>query len=230
MTNLLDARSLERSEVIANACMNRERNLTGGNSYGKELRLAPVEHLKKVLTAKEQATWLDLCCGTGRALIQAAETLERLGLSDSVRMVGIDLAPMFVPITPEMRSLRLIAGSVERWKTRDRFDLITCVHGLHYVGDKLGLIQRAAHWLTANGQLMMHLDMHNLKLAQPAARSRFAAGLRRAGFRYLSGRHLLLREGNAEFSPLPYHYIGADDTAGPNFTGQPAVDSYYEPK
>ena len=27
---------------------------------------------------------------------------------------------------------------------------------------------------------------------------------------------------------LPYRYLGADDQAGPNYTGQPAVDSYYE--
>ena len=27
---------------------------------------------------------------------------------------------------------------------------------------------------------------------------------------------------------LPYRYLGADDRAGPNYTGQPAVDSYYE--
>jgi hypothetical protein len=25
-----------------------------------------------------------------------------------------------------------------------------------------------------------------------------------------------------------YRYVGADDSAGPNYTGQPAVDSYYE--
>jgi hypothetical protein len=27
---------------------------------------------------------------------------------------------------------------------------------------------------------------------------------------------------------LPYRYLGADDQAGPNYTGQPAVDSHYE--
>jgi len=27
---------------------------------------------------------------------------------------------------------------------------------------------------------------------------------------------------------LPYGYLGADDQAGPNYTGQAAVDSYYE--
>ena len=27
---------------------------------------------------------------------------------------------------------------------------------------------------------------------------------------------------------VPGRYLGADDRAGPNYTGQPAVDSYYE--
>ncbi len=27
---------------------------------------------------------------------------------------------------------------------------------------------------------------------------------------------------------LPYRYLGADDRSGPNYTGQPAVTSYYE--
>jgi len=27
----------------------------------------------------------------------------------------------------------------------------------------------------------------------------------------------------------PYRYLGADDRAGPNYTGQPAVDAHYEP-
>ncbi len=26
---------------------------------------------------------------------------------------------------------------------------------------------------------------------------------------------------------LPFHYLGADPTTGPNYTGQPAVGSYY---
>ena len=33
----------------------------------------------------------------------------------------------------------------------DAFDLVTCVHGLHYVGDKLGLVARAAPRLVEDG-------------------------------------------------------------------------------
>jgi hypothetical protein len=27
---------------------------------------------------------------------------------------------------------------------------------------------------------------------------------------------------------LPYRYLGAADSGGPNYTGQPAVDSHYQ--
>ena len=108
------------------------------------------------------------------------------------------------------------------------FDLITCVHGLHYVGDKLGLIARAASWLAEDGLFVASLDLHNLKFAdgKPAGR-RMAADLRRAGLEYDRRRRLVVCRGR-KVVELPYRYLGADDRAGPNYTGQPAVDSYYE--
>jgi hypothetical protein len=44
---------------------------------------------------------------------------------------------------------------------------------------------------------------------------------------YDSRRRLVSCCGRKQVS-LPYRSIGADDTAGPNYTGQPAVNSYYE--
>ena len=73
--------------------------------------------------------------------------------------------------------LQLICTPAACWQPALRFDLITCVHGLHYIGDKLGLLTRAASWPSR--------------------------------------------------SLLPYTYLGADDGAGPGYTGQPAVWSHY---
>jgi hypothetical protein len=70
--------------------------------------------------------------------------------------------------------------------------LITCVHGLHYIGDKLALRSR----------------------------------LRAAGFAYNPRRHQITCVGRRDVR-LPYAYLGADDSAGPGYTGQPAVTSYY---
>jgi len=226
---LLDIAALERSEVVANACMNRERNLSGANSYEADLGLDPLDFLKKVLQRREEATWLDLCCGTGRALLQAAEALQKANLKSRIKLTGVDLVPMFDPIPPVLSCIRLVSASVESWETDQRFDLITCVHGLHYVGDKLGLLQRASRWMKEDALLMMHLDYRNVRIAgRGLCGAQIGRGLHRAGFRYVSGRHLVVGSGNTLHRPLPYRYLGADDKTGPNYTGQAAVDSYYE--
>ena len=225
---LLDPPALEISEVVANACMNRTRNLTGPNSYGKDLGISPLDFLKDTLCKHGRASWLDLCCGSGRAMIQAAESLQSAGLQNAVKLVGIDLVPMFDADPPGLNCLRLISGSVARWEAEDQFDLITCVHGLHYIGDKLGLLLKASRSLRDGGLLMMHLDYWNIRL-QPGAGSVAQLGkdLHNLGFRYLRARRLITCNRHIT-QHLPYRYLGANDKAGPNYTGQPAVDSHYE--
>ena len=67
---------LERSAVVANCRMNRERNLVGSNGYDKELGFNPLDLLKERIALGRPAAWLDLCCGTGRALIEAARAIS----------------------------------------------------------------------------------------------------------------------------------------------------------
>ncbi|GHH50374.1 hypothetical protein [Lentzea cavernae] len=50
--------------------------------------------------------------------------------------------------------------------------------------------------------------------------------LRDNGFGY--DKRVVSYEGTGR-PQLPFAYLGADDRAGPNYTGQPAVHSYYEP-
>jgi len=225
---LLDAAALEKSEVVANAHMNRQRNLAGANSYEKDLGFAPLDFLKQRLEKQPEAAWLDLCCGTGRALIQAAEVCHTASLDRAIKLTGVDLVPLFDPIRPGLDGVRLLAASVERWETAEQFDLVTCVHGLHYIGDKLGLLQRASGWLKRGGLLMAHLDYRNLRIhGQTSSGPQLGKDLRRAGFRHVPGRRLLICEAQTRRHLLPYRYLGADDHAGPNYTGQAAVDSYY---
>jgi hypothetical protein len=114
--------------------------------------------------------------------------------------------------------------------TGDRFDLITCVHGLHYIGDKLGALTRAASWLTDTGTMVANFDTGTVRLRDgTAAGRRLTAHLRRQGFTYHPARHRISRRG-PQAVHLPYRYLGADDRAGPNYTGQDAIDSYYEPQ
>src|SRR5262249_48635534 len=141
------------------------------------------------------ARWLDLCCGTGRALLQAAALLEQEGLAGSVTITGVDLVGMFWP-DPAPPGLQLLAASAHRFAPGGGFDLVTCVHGLHYLGDKLQVIARAVSWLTDDGLFAAHLDLANLRGAggEPLGR-RAAAVLRTAGFAYDRRRRLVTCRG-----------------------------------
>lgn len=222
---LLDDEALERSAVVANCRMNRERNLLGSNGYDRELGFDPLADLKERAAARGKAAWLDLCCGTGRALIQAAEIIQTEHLP--IDILGVDLIGMFDRVATDLVCLRLVEASLSTWRPDRSFDLITCIHGLHYVGDKLRLVTRAASWLTDDGLFVASLDLNNLKTGGDKFSRRFASDVRRAGLLYDTRRRLVSCRGRKKVV-LPYRYLGADDTTGPNYTGQPAVGSYYE--
>ena len=229
---LKDDVALESSSVAANCAMNRERQLAGVNSYARELRFNPLQVMRDTahnLAAPDAtAAWLDLCCGTGRALIQAATELSRDGLAHRTALVGVDLVDFFDPVPEGLPNLRLACSPVAAWAPALAFDLITCVHGLHYIGDKLAAIARAASWLTPDGRLIADLDLDAIVILGPGrGRRGLARRLREAGLCYDSRRHRISCTGGREVE-LPYRYIGADDQAGPGYTGQPAVASYYE--
>jgi len=212
--------------VVANATMNRERGLRGPNSYSKDLGVDLLSILSELLASNGSVAWLDLCCGSGRALLEATIRLEELWPSGRLDLVGVDLARMPRDASPRP-GLRLIEANLERWTTAERFDLVTCVHGLHYVGDKLGLIRKASSWLRDSGSFLAHLDLANLRLEprRPAGR-RVMQAFRKVGVHYDSRRRVLRVESGQRLE-FGLDYLGADDTAGPNSTGQPAVNSIY---
>ena len=101
MTRLLADADLEASSVVANNAMNRERQLAGVNSYARELGFDPVDRLSR----STPAAWLDLCCGSGLALRQAAAALP------SVHITGVDLVNAFVDGPP----VELVCASLARF-------------------------------------------------------------------------------------------------------------------
>ena len=226
--DLLDDDRLERSAVVANCRMNRERVLVGSNGYDKELGLNPMTFLRERLASGGQAAWLDLCCGSGKALIEAGRIAQAEGLGPKISIVGVDLVGMFLRPEPELDDLRLVEASLRTWQPEGQFDLITCVHGLHYIGDKLGLIARAASWLAEDGLFVANLAPENVRIASvPNSGRVLVAGLHRAGLEFDLRRRRVVCRGRKDVE-LPFDYLGADDRAGPNHTGQPAVDSHYE--
>lgn len=224
---MLDDDSLERSPIVANSRMNRERMAIGGNSYQRELGLNPIDFLTDRLQAAPSVSWLDLCCGRGRALIEAAECYRNSERMDCVSIHGVDLVDHFDAIPDGLPCLFLETASLHRWQSSRTHDLITCVHGLHYVGDKLSLIERAASWLNSDGVFVANFDPANLRQAdgRPFGR-RVVRRLRDCGLTWNARRHLLTCRG-ARSVTFGFCYVGANDSAGPNFTGQDAVDSCY---
>src|SRR5262245_26064626 len=224
--NLLDDRQLEQSGIVANCRMNRERRLTGSNGYSRESGFNPLEHLRKIVQLRQPARWLDLCCGSGKALIEAARIAAEETVHLQIEIVGIDLVGDSRSISRGGR-LRLIEASLASWQPDGIFDLITCVHGLHYVGDKLGLVARAVSWLAEGGLLVANLDLQNLRFQNGRSAAReIVAHWREQGLEYDRRRRLLRCRGR-KFAKLPLYYLGANDRAEPNYTGQPAVNSYY---
>lgn len=228
MINLLDDILLEQSWVVANSLMNRERTCVGGNSYSRELSFHPIDFLKARLLFQEQVSWLDLCCGTGKALIEAGQILMEENLDSKIKLVGVDLVAMFDSQAESIPFLSLNEASLTNWFPDQAFDLITCVHGLHYIGNKLELIQNAVSWLTENGVFIANFDLTSLHFSsQPNAEKTVLKDLKMKGFEYQSKNRLLICRGRKTFE-LKYKYLGADDKAGANYTNQPAVNAYYE--
>ena len=221
---LLDDMTLAASAVVANSAMNRERQLAGPNSYARELGFDPLDRLLRRLPDQESVAWLDLCCGRGRALLQAGAQVEARGLQDRVELIGVDLVDYFDPGTT---AVTLVCTPATAWQPHRRFDLVTVVHGLHYIGDKLGVLEKAANWLTDDGLLIADFDADSIRRddGEPFGRS-LTTQLKKAGFAYDGRKRRISRTGPAH-QRLPFRYLGADDRAGPDYTGQPAVHSYY---
>ncbi len=108
----IDDKELEQSAVVANCCMNRYRDRCGTNGYDVEDALHPLTFLGNKVANDGKAVWLDICCGTGKALVQAATIIERDGLP--IEIVGMDAVGMFKPHSST--HLALIEASLSVWK------------------------------------------------------------------------------------------------------------------
>ena len=232
MKQLLNQEKLLTSGVVANNRMNRSRGCLGGNSYQKDLPIDLIEFLQQKLLSNDSSDWLDICCGEGRALIETAMFFANrdaaVNSTNNLRITGIDLAGMFREYPAALTRLHFLEIPIEEFEPSQEFDLITCVHGLHYLGDKLSVIQKAASWLKSGGLFLANLDLKNLKLTANKNSQRIFSGyLRKQGFEFNNKKHLLTLRGKRVFD-LPFEYLGADEQAGPNYTGQSAVNSCYK--
>jgi SAM-dependent methyltransferase len=224
--NLLQPEQLQASPIVANNRMNRERNATGINSYEKDLGLNPIAFLQEKLRQQKDVRWLDICCGKGKALIQTQGYFE----SEMERLffTGIDLVGMYDPIPDAASNLELFTGPFENWHSDQTYDLITCVHGIHYMGDKLQALAKAISMLNPNGTFLANFDIRSIKNMQGIDLSGTILSVFNNNRIEYSSRKKIIQTIGGKKLKFPFRFVGADDAAGPNYTGQEAVHSYYE--
>lgn len=227
MRPLLDEKELVWSAVVANSAMNRDRNASGINSYEKEFKFVPADYLEKLIKENGHASWLDLCCGSGLALIQTASVLAGKELQQRVTLTGIDLLDTFPPVDDQITCLDLKVTSVIDWQPDRFYDLITCSHGLHYLGDKLKVITTAITSLKSNGYFIAHLDLTNIQVKDTNSDVFIKKLFTRNNLHYSTRNKIITCKGTGTLIAA-LRYLGADDQAGPNYTGQGAVTSYYD--
>jgi len=223
---LLTEKELVWSPVVANNNMNRSRNARGVNSYEKDIKLDPIKFLLKHIEAYGSVTWLDLCCGEGRALVEAAKYLQSHNLQHRAKLTGLDLVDYFVPMPSSVTCLDFLVQPLNGWKPVLKYDLITCVHGLHYAGDKLAVLQNCLTSINNNGYFIADFDIKSVYINGIDAEKYIKAIFVANSIQYNAKTHIIrcagLRNVNFEVT-----YLGADDKAGPNYTGQGAVNAYY---
>ena len=223
---LLTEKELIWSSIVANNRMNRKRNASGINSYEKELNFKPEVYLNSCLEQQGQAKWLDLCCGEGNALLQYAKEVAVKDRQEHVTLTGIDLVDQFQQIPSFVNCLQFQISPLVTWTTDDQYNLITCVHGLHYVGDKLKVLLTAFKAIANQGMLMANLDLNNIKIEGDKNGQYMKKLFAENQIEYNVRKRLVICKGPRVID-FNLTYKGADDTTGPNYTGQDAVDSHY---
>jgi SAM-dependent methyltransferase len=159
---LLSEAQLEWSAVVANNAMNRERKAKGVNSYEKDIGFDPIKFIEN-RSIQHQVSWADLCCGKGNALIEAAQYFKNKNWVGKIDLTGIDLVDYFSDAV-ELPNLKFDVLNLYKWQPKITYDLITIVHGLHYVGDKIGLIIKSAAALKENGVFIGNLDIKDIEI------------------------------------------------------------------
>jgi SAM-dependent methyltransferase len=224
---MLCADDLLSSSVVANATMNRGRGFSGVNSYERELRFDISQFLAQRVQERGTALWLDVCCGEGRALVEAGTRFAETDWGASVEIIGVDLVGMFVP--DKVPGVCLVAVDVMAFMLDRPADLITCVHGLHYLGDKLGFLERAMGMLSTGGIFRGHWDTQNIRTDIPG-RVIWPSAVRHArqkGAALAFANHLMQIEGTDAPLDFGVQYQGATVSETPNYTGITVIDSWY---
>ena len=139
---------------------------------------------------------------------------------------GIDLVNYFAAMPVQANCLNFLVTPVDVWEPGDKYDLITCVHGLHYVGDKLSVLKKAMRNLKDTGVFQANLDIKNIYIKDINPGKYLENIFSNNNIQYNSKTRIITCTGPRDID-FSIAYLGANDQAGPNYTGQEAVGSYY---
>jgi len=221
---LLQENELIWSSVVVNNRMNRERNAIGINSYHKEFKIDIYNYLNTI--KNEEVAWLDLCCGNGNAIIQIAEKLSNDKFNKKIKLKGIDLIETFNEKHKQFNFTEFEVNSLLNMNSTEKFDLITCFHGLSYIGDKLKVITLINDKLTEKGFFIGNLDMANLQCKDLSIKESVKILFKDKGISY-NTKTRIIQFHKIKQLHFNCNYLGADDKFGPNYSGQDSVKSYY---
>lgn len=132
----------------------------------------------------------------------------------------------FITVDEHITCVQFESGSVIDWKPDQTYDLITCVHGLHYLGDKLKVVEAVVTALHPSGLFVANLDLNNIVVQGANTSSYLKNSFKRYGIAYNSRLKVLKQIGSVGIK-FGLEYLGADVNHGPNYTGQDSVTSYY---
>jgi SAM-dependent methyltransferase len=144
--------------------MNRFRRLYGPNSYQSELGVDPLALIP------HGGRWLDVGCGTGVAVREAAR------LRTDITVVALDLEAGFVDGRPLPPNLAFVQGDLGRLPLGGAFELVTGVHVLHFVPDQQAVLRALAGRLAPGGRLRANLDPNDIWLGSSWATARPLGG------------------------------------------------------
>ena len=225
---LLSEKELIWSPVVANNRMNRTRQASGVNSYANEIGFKPEDWLLTRLQQQQTVRWLDVCCGKGNALLQVAQVFAQKDLQNQVDFTGIDLVDFFATIPSPITWVNFVTTSVTDWQPLQTYDLITCIHGLHYIGDKLKVIAQLVNTLSLDGLFVANFDLASVYLNEQPNPKEIKEWFQQNNVDYQARKKLIKASGKTTHTPsFSGVYLGADDEAGKNYTGQEAVSAYY---
>lgn len=159
-------------------------------------------------------------------MLQYAKSAADKDYQERVILLGIDLVDQFQEIPSFINCLQFEVASLANWTSDEKYDLITCIHGLHYIGDKLKVLCAAFRAIGDQGLFLANLDLANIKIEGDKNDQYLKRLFLENQIEYNVRKKLVCCKGPRDIY-LNLTYNGADDTAGPNYTGQEVVNSYY---